>query len=291
MNRRPDDNQQTYLELLQKRMDVQAVLILPDSDMLVPFREGTFYIVVVNHSHVDTTIRRMRIKKQVIVEQQISSWQLEKGAVNGLDERLAMMLAKAEILWDKDGYMKQMKQRLGRLPEILQKKNICREYSRLLRLFHETKERLQQGMALDAYHSSIQSLDSWARLIVYEAGENPQAAIWSQVKQLDYSVYKLYEELSFNAEALEKRIELLLLAMEFWITSRMKNSVRFLMEVMEKRNGPWSLQELMNHPLIQDAEIEVPLIVDKMVQRSLIQEVACSDRQNGDDEICFILLG
>lgn len=291
MNSRPDDNQQTYLELLQKRMDVQAVLILPDSDMLVPFREGTFYIVVVNHSHVDTTIRRMRIKKQVIVEQQISSWQLEKGAVNGLDERLAMMLAKAEILWDKDGYMKQMKQRLGRLPEILQKKNICREYSRLLRFFHETKERLQQGMALDAYHSSIQSLDSWARLIAYEAGENPQAAIWSQVKLLDYSVYKLYEELSFNVEALEKRIELLLLAMEFWITSRMKNSVRFLMEVMEKRNGPWSLQELMNHPLIQDAEIEVPLIIDKMVQRSLIQEVACSDRQNGAEEICFILLG
>ncbi|WP_312117827.1 hypothetical protein [Brevibacillus reuszeri] len=291
MNRRPDDNQQTYLELLQKRMDVQAVLILPDSDMLVPFREGTFYIVVVNQSHVDTTIRRMRIKKQVILEQQIGSWQLEKGAVNGLDERLAVMLGKAEILWDKDGYMKQMKQRISRLPEFLQKKYICKEYSRLLRFVHETKERLQQGMALDAYHSSIQSLDSWARLIVYEAGEHPQAGLWSQVKQLDYSVYKLYEELSFNAEALEKRIELLLLAMEFWITSRMKSSVRFLIEVMEKKNGPWSLQELMNHPLVQDAEIDIPLIIDKMVQRSLVQEVACSDRQNEVEEIYFILLG
>ncbi|GED67645.1 hypothetical protein BRE01_13470 [Brevibacillus reuszeri] len=291
MNRRPDDNQQTYLELLQKRMDVQAVLILPDSDMLVPFREGTFYIVVVNHSHVDTTIRRMRINKQVILEQQIGSWQLEKGAVNGLDERLAVMLGKAEILWDKDGYMKQMKQRISRLPEFLQKKYICKEYSRLLRFVHETKERLQQGMALDAYHSSIQSLDSWARLIVYEAGEHPQAGLWSQVKQLDYSVYKLYEELSFNAEALEKRIELLLLAMEFWITSRMKSSVRFLIEVMEKKNGPWSLQELMNHPLVQDAEIDIPLIIDKMVQRSLVQEVDCSDRQNEVEEICFILLG
>jgi len=291
MNIRPDANQQTYLEMLQKRFDVQAVLILPDSDMLVPFREGTFYIVVVNQPDVDTVFRRMRIQKQIIVEQQISTWHLEKAAACGIDERLAAMLGKAEIVWEKDGYMKQMKQRLCRLPESLQKKFICREYSRLLRFCHEAKERLQRGVALDAYHSLIQSLHSWARLIVYEAGEHPQTALWSQVKQMDASVYKLYEELSYNAEALEKRIELLLLAMEFWITSRMKDSVRFLIEVMEKKNGPWSLQELMNHPLIQEAEIEIPLIVDKMVQRSLIQEVACSEGPHSDKEICFILLG
>lgn len=291
MNMRPDDCQQTYLESLRQRLDVQAVLMLPKSDMLVPFREGTFYIVVVNTPQESGMTRRAFFQDQLIVEQQVSTWELKKGALYGLDERLADMLGKSEILWDKDGYMKQMKQRLCRLPESLQKKYICREYSRLLRFFHETKEWLQEGKTLDAYHALIQSLHSWGRLIVYEAGEQQHAALWSQVKQLDPSVFKLYEELSINAEALDKRIELLVLAIEFWITSKMKESVRFLIEIMETRKEPWCLHELMNHPVIQQAQIELPLLLEKMVQRSLLQEVTSLESEDGSKEIRFILSG
>lgn len=282
---------QTYLKNLQQRLDVQAVLVLYDSDMLVPFREGVIYFVVVNTPQAEEKIRRVLFQDDVIIERQISTWQLERGAVHGLEERLAAMLGKAEIIWDKDHYMKQMKLRLGMLSSSLQKKLICREYSQILRFFHETKEFLQQGMMLDAHHSSIQTIHYWARLIVYEAGEHPQPALWTQVKQIDPSVYKLYEELSFHAEALEKRIELLVLAIEFWIASRTKESVRYLVEVMETKSGPWSLEELMNHPLIQEAEIEIPLIIDKMQQRLLIQEVVCREGENGDRETGFILSG
>ncbi|RNB52540.1 hypothetical protein EDM57_21455 [Brevibacillus gelatini] len=285
-----EESQQAYLKKLQQRPDVQAVLVLPVSDLLVPFRDGAFYLVVVNQPQTEGKIRRLHLQGRVVMEQQISTWQLEKGAVCGLDERLAAMLGRAEVLWDKDGYMKQMKLRLNRLPSAIQKKLICREYSQLLRFFHETKEFLQQGLILDAYHSLIQSLHSWARLIVYEAGEHPQAALWSQVKQMDSSVFKLYEELSVNGEALEKRIELLVLAIEFWITSKIKESVTFLMEVMETKTGPWRLEELMNHPAIVDAKIEVPLLIDKMIQRLLIQEVVFTEGANGDKEIGLILL-
>ncbi|TQR31607.1 hypothetical protein [Brevibacillus brevis] len=282
---------QTYLENLQQRLDVQAVLVLNDSDMLVPFREGIFYFVVVNEPQADGKIRRMLFQEQVIIEQQISTWQLEKGAICGLDERLAEMLRRAEIVWDKEHYMKQMKLRLASLSSSLQKKHICKEYSQILRFFHETKEFLQQGMMLDAHHSAIQTIHYLARLIVYEAGDHPQPALWTQVKQIDPSIYKLYEELSFNAEALEKRIELLVLAIEFWIASRTKESVRYLVELMETKSGPWRLEELMNHPMIQEAEIEIPLVIDKMLQRLLIQEIVCKDGEKGDRETGFILMG
>lgn len=285
-----EESQQTYLNKLRQRPDVQAVLVLPVSDLLVPFRDGAFYLVVVNQPQAEGKIRRLQIQGRVVMEQQISTWQLEKGAVSGLDERLAALLWRADIVWDKDGYMKQMKIRLSRLPVALQKKFICREYSQLLRFFHETKEFLQQGLILDAHHALIQSLHSWARLIVYEAGEHPQAALWSQVKQMDSSVFKLYEELSINGEALEKRIELLVLAIEFWITSKVKESVTFLMEVMESKAGPWRLEELVNHPAIVDAQIDVPLLIDKMLQRQLIQEVVFTEGANGDRESGVILL-
>lgn len=287
MDMRPEESQQTYLELLQKRLDVQAVLMLPN----FPLRDGAFYLIVASQHESDNSIRRIFFQNQWIVEQWISFWQLEKSAAYGLDEKLAHIVAKAEILVDKDGYMRQMRQRLLRLTDSLQKKLICKEYSRLVYFFHEAKEWLQQGSTLDAYHAFVQALHAWARLTVYEMGEYPQPALWSQVKQLDSSVYKLYEELSINAETLEKRIELLVLAIEFAVTSRMKESVRFLIELMETKEGPWRLQELMNHPAVQAADIEIPSLIEKMVQRSFLQEVVCPGQDEGALEACFILLG
>ncbi|MED4752764.1 hypothetical protein [Brevibacillus choshinensis] len=287
MNMRPEESQQTYHELLQKRLDVQAVLMLPD----FPSREGTYYLIVAKQPEIDGTIRRVLFQDQSIMEQWISMWQLEKGTIYGLDEKLAHMLARAEILIDKADYMRQIKQRLFRITDSLQKKLICREYSHLVLFFHEAKEWLQQGLTLDAYHAFVQALHAWARLIVYEMGEHPQAALWVQVKRLDSSVYRLYEELSMNAETLEKRIELLVLAIEFAVTSRMKESVRYLMELMETKVGPWRLQELMNHPAVQAADIQIPSLIDKMVQRSFIQEVVCPGSEDGEQETCFILLG
>lgn len=287
MDMRPEESQQTYLGLLQKRLDVQAVLLVSES----PFRERAFYLILTNHPEGEGTVRRIAFQGQLITEQWMSVWHLEKKAACGLDENLAHLLAKAEIVIDKDGYMKQVRQRLRRLSDSLQKKLICREYSRMLLFFHEAKECLQHGLTLDGYHSFVQALHAWARLVVYEMGEHPQASLWSQVKQLDSSVYKLYEELSTNDETLEKRIELLVLAIEFAVSSRMKYSVRFLLELLETKEGPWRMQELMNHPAVQSAGIEIPVLIDKMVQRSFIQEVVCPGKQEGEREVCFILSG
>jgi Helix-turn-helix domain len=286
---RPVDCTETYLQTLVRRLDVEAVLMLSDPDMLVPYREGTFYLVVVNQPRTESITRRFIIQGKVIVEQQMSTWQLEQGMIRGFEEHYSAVLKKAEIVWEKNGYMSLMKQRLCQMPKTLQNMYICREYSRLLRFFYETKECLNRGMSLDAYHAVILSLHAWARCIIYEAGEQPTCALWSQVKLLDPSVYKLYEELSINAEALDKRIELLLLAIEFWLSSSMKESVRFVLEIMESKAGPWRLSELMMHDAMKQAKIELPLLLEKMVQRSLIREVSLVVDELDSEEICFIL--
>lgn len=288
---RRDESGQTYLETLKRRSDVQAVLMLPDSESHVAYREGAFYLIVVNQPLEHVKTRCLLVRDRLIVEQKISVWELERGVVRGLDERMVGILQRAEVVWEKEGYVNQVKTRLCRMTGDLQKKQMCSEYSRLLRFFYETKEYLQQGMVMDAYHALVMALQAWARHIVYEAGEHPSGALWSQVKQLDPSVYKLYEELSLNAEALNKRIELLVLAIEFWLSSNLKESVRFLLEVMATRKTPWRLPELIQHPEIKQAGIEIPFLLEKMVQRSLIQEVVIStDDDFPGKEIGFILL-
>ncbi|WP_228728194.1 nucleotidyltransferase-like protein [Brevibacillus composti] len=265
-----------FLQTWQSRQDVQAVVALPEHIKIPPFHEKAAYLVVVNSSEDHPAVRQLLTKEEVILEQQVSVWELEKGIIHGLDENLVTWIQHGEVVWDKDNYIVRLKQRLHRAPESLRKRMLCREYSRLLHAFQATRDFLQEGMILDAYHALLKALYAWAKWIVYHAGEQPEYAIWKQVKQLDPSLYKLYEELTLNHEELEKRVELILLPMEFFLSSRMKESVRYLIEVMETRRGPWKLYELAEHASIAKYGIETSLLIEKMVQRSLVQETVCS---------------
>ncbi|MED1852142.1 nucleotidyltransferase-like protein [Brevibacillus borstelensis] len=270
-----------FLQSLQQRQEVQAVLVLPDHVKVPPFYERAGYLVVVNGAQNQAGVRQVITEEKVIWEQKVSAWELEKGLVQGLDEKLVTWLQRGEVLWDKDDFIYRLRQRLSKLPESLQKRMLFKEYSRLLHAFQETRDYLQEGMVLDAYHALLKALYVWAKWIVFRAGEQPESALWTQVKNLDPSVYKLYEELTLNHEELEKRIELILLPMDFFLSSRLKESVRYLLEVMETRTSPWKLHELAEHTAVGESGIELSLLIEKMVQRSLVCETIC---MNTDDQ-------
>ncbi|USG64712.1 nucleotidyltransferase-like protein [Brevibacillus ruminantium] len=272
-----------FLQSLQGRQEVQAVVAVPEHIKTPPFHERAGYLVIVNSPQDQWGVRQLLTKEEIILEQQISVWELEKGMVHGLDENLVTWILRGEVVWDKNEYLARLRQRLHRLPESLQKRMLCREYSRVLHAFQETRDFLQEGMILDAYHSLFKALYAWAKWIVYHAGEQPESAIWSQVKNLDPSLYKLYEELTINHEELEKRVELILLPLDFFLSSRLKESVRYLIEVMETRTTPWKLSELAEHTSIARYGIETSLLIEKMVQKSLLCETVCvfsKDRQS-----------
>ena len=82
---------------------------------------------------------------------------------------------------------------------------------------------------MDAYHHVVKSLHHLARLAVIENGLFPEVTVWSQVKKIDPAIYKLYEELIMSEEPLEKRLELLFLASEFFIHNRTADGARHIM--------------------------------------------------------------
>jgi len=286
-----DEHMGSYLQLLQRRSDVLAVLMPSDRDWHVTSREGIFFLtLVVNQPPDRLATRYLHVHDKLIAEHPISVWELERGLAHGLEERMVSFLLNAEIVWEKDGYFSRVKNRLSRVPDAWRKRQMCREYSRILRFYYEIKGYVQQGMILDAYHVGVCALQAWARYIVYEAGEVPSSALWAQVKQMEPSVYKIYEELTLNQEMLDKRIELLVLAIEFWLSSKLKESVVFLLDVMAARSSPWKLSDLMQHPEIREAEIEIPLLLEKMAQRFLVREVLISAEHPGCKEVGFLVL-
>jgi hypothetical protein len=284
------ENHRVFTNALWQQAHVQSVLVVQRNDKLTSFLSGCCYLVVVNRPDVESTIRQIVIDGELIVEQRFSTWQLEKWAVHGLDESLVPLFYHADIIFDKDDYIKGVLPRLLRMPPLLQKQRVCVEYSVLLRRFQEAKDFLSQGLAIDAYQSLMLALQAWARLLVCEAGEQPEPAIWLQVKKMDASVYKLYEELSASSETMEKRIELLLLPIEFCLTSKLKECAQYVLDVMQTRNRPWLLQELLMHPLLAESGIEISLLLEKLVHRSIILEILVPSIE-GVHEKAYLLSG
>jgi hypothetical protein len=165
------------------------------------------------------------------------------------------------------------------------KKQIYIEFTRFFKGYLEAKDFLHNGLLLDSFSSIIQSLHHWAKLAIIEEGEHPEKTVWEQIKVIDSSVYKLYEELVTSTEPLPKRIELLLLALDFNVLSKMEKCVQFILDILKSRETPWTVAEVLAHPDIADPDFDVSLFFDKMVKRSLVHEHLIS--REGISEKCY----
>lgn len=116
------------------------------------------------------------------------------------------------------------------------------EFARFLHMYVKSKRYLEAGYTMDAYNCVLMALYHWARIEVGEAGCFPNPAVWEQVKSLNTPVHKLYEELTVSKETLDQRVELILLACEFALMSKMSDCCRLLLEILGSRKESWSIK-------------------------------------------------
>ncbi|WP_139492257.1 nucleotidyltransferase-like protein [Brevibacillus dissolubilis] len=264
-----------YHQQIVNQNDVLSALLIHNPDKCSPFFHGAplLSIIIMNRPEPKQETRALYYLGLHIVEYRLSQWQLEQWVVQGSSVPVVSWLTQADIMHDPQDYMKKMKERFLRLSQHHQKRKICETYSQLLKSYMDAKAYLHQELTLEAYHSIQKALHTWAQLVLIEANEPPEPAIWKRVKQLEPSAYKLYEELVSSPEPLAKRVELLLLPLEFHIMSKMKPCTQYLYDILLSQHRPWTLNELLNHSEIANSSIDVVLLLDKMAKRSLIQEV------------------
>jgi hypothetical protein len=159
---------------------------------------------------------------------------------------------------------------------------ILEEFAAFARKYADSKTHLQQGDLLDAFMKLQEALKHWARLVIFEDGKEPGEAVWSQIHKINAGVYKLNEELVMSKETLEQRIQLVLLACEFSLMSKMEKCCAPLIGVLKSRAEPWSIAELQEHPELARIRNELTLVLNKLVQKSLIREVAVIQGENID---------
>jgi hypothetical protein len=98
------------------------------------------------------------------------------------------------------------------------------------------------------------------------------------VKRIDPAIYKLYEELIMSEEPLEKRLELLFLASEFFIHNRTPDGALHISEVMATQEL-WTIQQLHEHEETRMYSVDLEVFIEFLTDKGFIHVVQ-SDSKN-----------
>ncbi|WEK55151.1 MAG: nucleotidyltransferase-like protein [Candidatus Cohnella colombiensis] len=206
--------------------------------------------------------------------QRITPSQLEKWLISSDNHDVVQGLVRGDVVIDRNGYLQKLRDQFIEWPPLLRLQKMLSEFSHFARSYMKAKQDIKEGHVLDAYANVLASLHYWAHIAIVEAGMHPELTVWDQIKRVNLGIYKLYEELTTSTETVEQRVQLVLLACEFSVLTKMESSCALLMNIVSSREQPWSPSELMQHKDLIGLSIDISLLLQKLVKRGCIHEVA-----------------
>lgn len=243
--------------IIVKKVDnIENITDTFDSVLLIIVKEAELPVFTKHYIH-----QKQKMVMHVITEEILNKW-----LFIGSKRQVVDWIFNGKIVFDRNEYLLNLRSKLHEKPLYGRKIKTGIQFSKLIRRVMEGKELFNKGNYLDAYSNVTESLHHLARLSVLEKGLYPEVTVWSQVKKIQPAIYKLYEELLFSKESLEKKLELLFLAIEFMINSRTHDGAQHILETMLEKDT-WSIQELHTHKELKyysgDLEVFIEYLIDK----------------------------
>lgn len=202
--------------------------------------------------------------------------ELKHWAVAGDRREIVRCFLRGEVIWDVRGELAALREELKHFGDGMREARKLKEFAKFLRNYVEAKQFAREHDFLDAYYRGIQALKHYARIELIDHGLAPENCIWEQLRDMNTVVYKLFNELTDNKETLEQRIELVLLACDFFLMSRMEDCCAVLLKLLGSRREAWSIKELIDRPELAHVKEELPMVIRKLVYRSLVKQTAYS---------------
>ncbi|RDW17425.1 nucleotidyltransferase-like protein [Oceanobacillus chungangensis] len=181
-------------------------------------------------------------------------------------------IIEGQIVFDRNEYMNNLRNQLREFPNTKRDLRKAIEFGKLIKSYSEAKNLFEVGDFKDAHSKIMNSLLHLARLAVIEKGYYPEVTVWSQVKKIDLEVYKLYEEFIESNEEITKKVELMILAMEYVISNRAKVSVNHLLKIMQTKDSAWSFAELTNEET-RPYRLDLAAVISYLAEKEIIEIV------------------
>lgn len=278
--------------LLKFRNDqrIISVMAVDNPKQLPSLTDGfdTLLLIVTNdlslNNHTTNYIRDdSRIQERWVDPSSIEQW-----IRHGVNRNILHWLLKGEILLDQNTYLEGLRHRILEFPGDLREHKLLVEFSLFLRKYLQSKEYILDEHLLDAYNNILEALHHWARIVIIEDGYHPEITVWRQIRAINPGVYKLYEELTLSKETLKQRVQLVLLACEFSVMSKMERCCEAFIQILRENEQPLSTDELQQHSQLVELRAELPLLLNKLVKKGLIKEVAVLiDDDNSEIELRY----
>lgn len=275
-----------WIDELREQEQVLSLIEVKSPELFAPVAGGMdLLLLVIYRDETKWTVLNLNMDGMRVQVRFVSLAQLEEAVFKRLDKNLITWLQEGEVLVDKQDKIETLKTAFFELTQDIYEQKLFVEFALFLNKYMESKQYLKLDHDLDSFNSVLQAIHHWARIQIIKHGMVPELTVWKQVKSIDPAIYKLYEELVSTEEPLNKRIELVLLASEFSVLSEIEHSTRFLVSIIKEREEPWGIEELMNHPRLKDHSLDLTLVLEKMVNRSLIKAVSVplDDERERDD--------
>ncbi|OUS78335.1 hypothetical protein B1748_02685 [Paenibacillus sp. MY03] len=283
-----------FLDIFRERPGLLSLAVIENPYLYNPLMDGLDALVLAVLSEEAQTeyakhirVGGARLLVRAVRQDTIQSW-----IASGEHRHYIDWLVRGEILLDRDGYLAGVRERLSSFPDSMRERKRFTEFTGFLKTYLQAKQDLVEGNLLDAYSYVLQALTYWAHIVLIEEGRHPELTVWKQLKRVHPGVYKLYEELTASPETLEQRVQLVMLACEFSVMSLMKSCCEPLIRIMNSRTEPWSLGELQTHPQLAEHQLELSLVIQKLVKRAYVREVAVmkDNNDNGAIELRYTIM-
>jgi len=248
--------------MIDKKQKEMTVTDTFDTVMFIIVKEAEQPVFIKHYTYSEK-----KAALHIVTEKQLREWILL-----GNNRRIFEWIYNGRVVFDRNDFIHDLKNKLKEFPVQERKKKMALEFSKLIKRYMDGKAFFENKHYLDAYNDVVHSLHHLARLAVIENGFHPEVTVWSQVKQIEPAIYKLYIELVNSDEDIEKRLELLFLASEFLIHSRMKTSVQHILEVLEGKEY-WTFNELMEQEELLIYSVDLGMLLEYLIEKHLIEEV------------------
>lgn len=279
------NTKQYFIETYRSQPDVVGLVAIENPYPYNPLIEGLDVLVLVvresgaNEATEHTCLNGRRIMVRTVDTGRLEQWIMGRG--NG---SMIQWMVRGEILMERDNYLTNIREQLLLFPDIMREQKRFAEFSGFLRTYLQAKQDLEDNNILDAHSHVMAALHHWAHIVLIEEGLYPELTVWKQIRRVHPGVYKLYEELTASPESLEQRVRLVMLACEFTVMNKMKSCCSLLFDAISSRQEPWTICELQNYPSIQELHIDLSLVVQNLVKRAYVREVAVMP-DNGDQDV------
>lgn len=258
-----------------------GILLVEKKDSYSNTTDSFDYILLVLTDQRDTTlfVKHYTYQDKKAALYVVSMNQVQEWLLLGSNRRFIEWLHAGKVIFDRNENITKLKEEMRDFPFYGRKLKKGMEFAKLIRRFVDGKSFFEKSHYLDAYNNIVHALHHLARLEIIDHGFYPEVTVWEQVKHIEPQIFKLYEELVTSEESLEKRLELLFLASEFLINSRMEIGSQHFVTALSSRDEAWTIGELLEHPELKYYAVDLSVLLEYLVEKDVV-EVVCVETKS-----------